>query len=193
VGSVTSFDLSRVRQRLSSRVVAPQGPDEPPAAVAAVLREGADGSELLFIKRAEREGDPWSGHLAFPGGKREHTDASLAETAIRETEEEVGLRLAPASCLARLANVVAHSNGYRVAQFVFALDEPDAVIALSAEVTATRWVSLARLARFEGAGTLPWTRDGVRMELPCIHLGDYVLWGMTYRMVLQLLEALRGE
>jgi 8-oxo-dGTP pyrophosphatase MutT (NUDIX family) len=192
--TMTSFELARIKERLgTTRAAAPSTSGEAPAAVATVLREGIEGSEVLFIKRAEREGDPWSGQIAFPGGKREPTDPSLLFTAIRETEEEVSLRLEPAACLARFGDVAAHINGFRVAQFVFALDEPDAVIATSAEVTATLWVPLGRLARFEGAGTLPWTRDGVTLDLPCIRLGTYVLWGLTYRMVLQLLDALREE
>src|SRR5512147_1099599 len=63
------------------------------AAVAAVLRQGTDGVELLFIRRAKRRGDPWSGHMAWPGGKREAGDAGLVACAVRETREEVGLDL----------------------------------------------------------------------------------------------------
>src|SRR5450631_3467354 len=101
-------------------------PDRPQAAVALLLVSRPD--RLLLIRRAEREGDPWSGHLAFPGGKREAEDASLLVTAIRETAEEVGLRLAPESLLARLADVRARVNGYRVAQFVFAVEGGDVAL-----------------------------------------------------------------
>jgi 8-oxo-dGTP pyrophosphatase MutT (NUDIX family) len=187
-----SYELAAVRERLRSR--GPRAPitEDAPAAVAAVLREGAEGSEVLFIKRAERAGDPWSGDIAFPGGKREPEDLSLYTTAVRETEEEVGLRLADAAFLVRLHDVRAQSSGYRVAQFVFALENPEAAISTSAEVMSTLWVPLARLARSEGVGTIAYTRDGVTRQLPCVQLGAHVLWGMTYRMVLQVIEAL-GE
>lgn len=189
---MTTFELARIKERLGGR--APDTSSEhAPAAVATVLREGREGSEVLFIKRAERVGDPWSGHVAFPGGKREPSDESLLVTAIREAHEEVGLRLAPAGYLVRLGDVRARMSGYRVAQFVFALDESEVTLATSAEVTATLWVPLARLARFEGAGTTTWTSGERTIELPCIHLGAYVLWGMTYRMILQLLDALRAD
>jgi 8-oxo-dGTP pyrophosphatase MutT (NUDIX family) len=186
-----SYELEAVSDRLKS--LAPRAPtgEDAPAAVAAVLREGPEGSEVLFIQRAERAGDPWSGHIAFPGGKREPADPSLRATAVRETEEEVGLRLTDSAFLVRLADVRAHSNGYRVAQFVFSLEDREAAISTSAEVVSTLWVPLARLARREGAGTIAFTRDGVTTQLPSIQLGAHVLWGMTYRMVLQVIEALR--
>jgi 8-oxo-dGTP pyrophosphatase MutT (NUDIX family) len=63
------------------------------AAVVLVLRADPTGAEILFIKRSEREGDPWSGHLALPGGRAERSDASLAAVALREVREEVGIDL----------------------------------------------------------------------------------------------------
>ena len=67
--------------------------------VAIILRNPAPQTELLFIKRSESAGDPWSGHMAFPGGHREADDAGLKETAIRETKEEIGLDLSNAEYL----------------------------------------------------------------------------------------------
>ena len=61
------------------------------AAVALVLRGPAEAPGILFIKRASRDGDPWSGQMAFPGGRYDPADESEKETAIRETEEEVFL------------------------------------------------------------------------------------------------------
>ena len=73
------------------------------AAVAVILRpapgETLDSTEILFIKRAERDGDPWSGHMAFPGGHMEPDDSDLKESAIRETKEEIGLDLRDAQFL----------------------------------------------------------------------------------------------
>jgi 8-oxo-dGTP pyrophosphatase MutT (NUDIX family) len=181
-------ELAALRQRLVTHP--PVAPTEAAfAAVASVLRDGTEGPELLFIKRAERDGDPWSGHLAFPGGKHDPGDASLLETAVRETREEVGLRLATDMYATRLDDVEAQWTGFRVAQFVFTLHEPQTVVAASSEVAATLWMPVDRLARREGAGTYQFSRAGFSVDLPCLRFGDYVLWGMTYRMTMQLLEA----
>lgn len=158
------------------------------AAVATILRDGPGGAEVLFIERATRDGDPWSGHVAFPGGKRDGVDASLLDTAVRETREEIGLVLQAASVLARLEDVVARSNGYRVAQFVFVLDDPAPALHVNGEVAAVWWTPLSALASPEREGTVTIARDGVSLQVPSVLLGDRVLWGMTYRMIQQLLE-----
>src|SRR4051812_3842337 len=93
------FGMPLIRQRLAGRVPRRAFGDAPltqqptpgsapairRAAVAAILRDAAEGPEILFIRRAEHPQDPWSGHMAFPGGREEPGDADLLETAIRET------------------------------------------------------------------------------------------------------------
>jgi 8-oxo-dGTP pyrophosphatase MutT (NUDIX family) len=86
--------IVRLADELEAReaIEAPEESDTRLAAVAAVLRV-TDQPELLFIKRAEAVGDPWSGHMAFPGGRHEPGDRSLLETAWRETREEIAIDL----------------------------------------------------------------------------------------------------
>jgi 8-oxo-dGTP pyrophosphatase MutT (NUDIX family) len=168
------------------------------AAVAAILRElpGAKGAELFFIRRAEHPDDPWSGHIAFPGGRRDPEDASLLATAIRETREEVGIELAAENMLARLPDIPAFSRSRRgnlvVTPFVFAI-RSDVAVVPNDEVGATLWVPMSTLARGEGKSSFKLEYEGQSYDLPCIHLdpGQHRLWGMTYRMLETLLDAVR--
>jgi 8-oxo-dGTP pyrophosphatase MutT (NUDIX family) len=169
--------------------------DSPRAAVAAILREGAEGAEVFFIRRAESPKDPWSGHIAFPGGRHEPEDETLLMTAIRETREEVGLDLSRSELVARLPDVPAFIRSKRgrlvVTPFVFAMRE-HATPTLNYEVAGTLWVPLARLARGEGKGTYAFTWEDRPYELPCYRLApdQHVLWGMTHQMLESMLQAL---
>jgi 8-oxo-dGTP pyrophosphatase MutT (NUDIX family) len=170
----------------------------PAAAVAAILREteGAPGAELFFIRRAEHPSDPWSGHIAFPGGRRDPEDASLLATAIRETREEVGIDLTAGDLLGRLPDVPAFTRSKRgqlvVTPFVFALRRDVAVVP-NIEVATTLWVPVATLAGEKGRSTFKLDYGGQVYDMPCIHLdpGNHRLWGMTYRMLEMLLDAVR--
>jgi 8-oxo-dGTP pyrophosphatase MutT (NUDIX family) len=168
----------------------------PTAAVAAILREGAggDGAEVLFILRAEHPDDPWSGHVAFPGGRRDPEDASLLATAIRETREEVGIELATDQLVARLPDAPAFTRSKRgnlvVTPFVFAL-RSQVEVSPNAEVAGTMWIPLATLAAGMGKTTFELAYEGQTYTLPFIHLepGNHRLWGLTYKMLETLLDA----
>jgi 8-oxo-dGTP pyrophosphatase MutT (NUDIX family) len=159
------------------------------AAVATIVRPGKDSPEILFIERALREGDPWSGDIAFPGGKREDFDSSLLATAIRETREEVGLHLEESSFVARLEDVYGRVNSYRVAQFVFVVTE-ETSLRVTAEVASFFWVPLSELTDPKLVETIRLERGGHSFEVPCIRIGRHVLWGMTFRMTGALASAM---
>ena len=198
-----SYELSSLITRLARRAPAEEdaATTQRQAAVAAILRapEAGGDAEILLIQRAEREGDPWSGHMAFPGGRRDAGDATLLATAIRETREEVGLDLAEqGALLTRLPDVRAVARGKLVdlviAPFVFELRAAPATTALtlSPEVAEALWVPIGPMARGEIAGTYPYTYEGRSLELPCHYVSDRAVWGLTHRMLALLFEDLHG-
>jgi 8-oxo-dGTP pyrophosphatase MutT (NUDIX family) len=196
---LASYDLASLIGRFAGRAVAADGDAAgPQAAVAIVLRAKAGGdAEVLLIRRAEHPKDPWSGHAAFPGGRRDPGDASLLATAMRETREEVGLDLErDARLVARLPDVQAVARGRGIdlviTPFVFAL-ERDAELRPNDEVAAIVWAPLGPLARNESAGTLDYVHEGVSLRLPTLSVGDLVVWGLTHRMLGLLFAALAAE
>jgi 8-oxo-dGTP pyrophosphatase MutT (NUDIX family) len=179
--------------------------DPPPirrhAAVAAVLREGARGAEVLLIRRAQDERDPWSGHMALPGGHREHGDSDMVHTATRETLEEVNLDLAVhGQLLGRLEMVRAYSAARRldvaIAPLVFALDEPVSPRPNPAEVQEVIWASLGELSSGARMTTFSYQSDRARYQMPAFDVEGRIVWGLTYRILSALLSILsptRGE
>jgi 8-oxo-dGTP pyrophosphatase MutT (NUDIX family) len=194
---MTAYDLALLSERLRQRTAS--APDEgATAAVAILLRAPTEGreAEVLLIERAVRAGDPWSGHMAFPGGRRDPRDADARATAMRETVEEVGIDLAAhATFLTRLDDVPvivrAHGENFRVAPFVFALDR-DVSPTLNHEVAATLWTPVGPLARGERSGVYPFRWEGKDHALPCYRLDARAVWGLTYVMFQGLFEAVRG-
>ncbi|MEP6507438.1 MAG: CoA pyrophosphatase [Gemmatimonadales bacterium] len=160
------------------------------AAVAIVFRMGAgDEPEVFFIQRAEYEGDPWSGHIAFPGGREEKDDETLADTAIREVFEETGIDLGDAELVAALDDL--HPRHVRlpavvVRPFVFlAGDVPEPV--MSSEVADCFWVPLSALldrSVWKDARVLAGDTEISRIAF---HHRGYVIWGMTERILSGLL------
>lgn len=169
------------------------------AAVAVVLRgPSLARAEVLLVRRAARPGDPWSGDMALPGGRRGPEDRDLAATARRETREEVGLALEPhAALIGRLRQVftIAPSGARRVrpmvvSPYVFALASPDVPpLTLSHEVAGTRWVPLAALMDPALRARRPWRLFGVTWPAPAWRLGDDLVWGLTHQMLSHLLRA----
>jgi 8-oxo-dGTP pyrophosphatase MutT (NUDIX family) len=187
---VDELDLSAIRRKLAQ--LSPRTSEEAPrAAVAAVLRERAKRAEILFIKRAEHDGDPWSGHMAFPGGRLDPNDTGLEHTVMRETEEEIGLDLARyGELIARLDDVPTHTTGLVVRPFVWVIDDPP-VLVPNHEVDEVHWVDLHSLMRGACDATFHLEWKGETHLMPAYRVGERTVWGLTYRMLQILFESLR--
>lgn len=162
------------------------------AAVSLILR-GGEELELLLIKRARMEGDPWSGHMALPGGRREPADEDLLETAMRETREEVDISLEGSGSihLGRLDEVsplTTRLPGLSIHPFVFGVSAGTEGRPDPREVEALHWVPIERFRR-------PGAEERVEIQLrdetrdfPCFRVAGEVVWGLTFRILEQFLE-----
>lgn len=166
------------------------------AAVAIVLRDGTEGLEALFIRRAEHPRDPWSGQVAFPGGRSEPGDDDLVATARRETLEEIGLDLErSAELLGPLDEVRAMARlrpmDLSIMPFVFRLREA-VPTTLSPEVTSLHWLPLGALLDPAAGSTTEYVHEATTLRFPSLDVGGLVIWGLTYRMFTGLAERLRA-
>lgn len=180
------------------RALAAHRPDTRPsesvarvAAVAMVLRHGPAGDlETLFMRRAQRPEDPWSGQMCFPGGHVEPWDESVEAAARRETLEEVGLPLAPEMALGRLCDI----HGGRLRTFELAVCpvvhyHPDpGPLTHNYEVADTVWVPLAYLADVANIESYYFPRDPEQRAFSCFNYGPYTIWGLTYRILAQFMD-----
>lgn len=165
------------------------------AAVAVVLREGVHSAEVLLIERAIFEGDPWSGHMAFPGGRMETADDSSRVTAVRETFEEVGVELAHAEYLGHIEDLVGNrrvSPRMVVAAHAFHLQEHQEFALDPEEVQQAFWFPLAGLHEEsrQVEHIIPELPD---IRFPGIVVGDpdrHIVWGLTLRFLERMLQVI---
>jgi 8-oxo-dGTP pyrophosphatase MutT (NUDIX family) len=195
--------LAALAERMRNRPVQPtplaepthmsaEASGTPRAAVVLLLRETPAGLEMLLIKRAERDNDPWSGHVALPGGREEPSDASLQVTALRETKEETGIdlerdgeilgALEPLHPQARPMAVV-------VQPFVAALRKESPIVT-SDEVAEAFWVPVTTFTAPETATESDVRVNEKDIRVPSFRHGSYVIWGLTERIIRQLLVLL---
>ena len=180
--------LDVVHRRLSRT---PRQVEESPvirwAAVAVVIAPSPDA--LLVVRRAERLGDPWSGQMALPGGRREEGD-DLLFTALRETEEEVGLIVPPESLLGVLDDVAPLTPilpPIAVRPFVFRIDTRP-VLRPNHEVAEAQWVPLETLLHPETYAPVDVEVQGGIRRVAAYRLAEGTVWGMTERILSDLLK-----
>lgn len=184
--------LDHVRRVVGSRPgVVDHDPSARPAAVALILHEDTDGISALFIKRAEQLGDPWSGQIAFPGGRFEEGDGDLLSTAIREAREETGIDLNAAEPFGALDDVnprSPHLPPIFVRPFVFAISHRPPHTNSPAEVQRSFWIPFKTLIDPGTSDQITMTFRGVPRTFTAYKVEGEVIWGMTERIVRLFLE-----
>ncbi|MEZ4425280.1 MAG: CoA pyrophosphatase [Gemmatimonadota bacterium] len=164
------------------------------AAVAIVLRPAAEDLEFLLVKRAESPRDPWSGHMALPGGRRDPGDPNLVATAIRETAEETRVLLDSSWTLGRLDSISPQSRRLPtldVHPFVFAAPSRTEAFPEAGEIASVHWVPLAHLLDPSRQRTVDIPLIGTIREFPAYELDGRIVWGLTYRILKTFIESWR--
>ena len=167
------------------------------AAVAISLRSGVSGPEILMIQRAVREGDPWSGHMGFPGGRKDTSDVTDVACAKRETREEISFDLdTHGELVCQLSDV---NTGWRadrpemlVAPFIFKVDSTPS-FELNHEVDDTLWIPLNFLLDDANRGRHQWDWRGEVLESDAFTYDGRLIWGLSLMMIDELLEIIGGR
>ena len=162
------------------------------AAVAVILRPGRTSLETLLIERAKVDDDPWSGHMAFPGGRRDGEDRSLLETAIRETREETAIELDVYGKALGQLQVVQPESGRlpepSILPLVFAVPARTYARAASAEVAEVFWIPTSHFSDPKAQTTYHLQVEDRTVSFPAVAVEDRVVWGLTRRILHDLLS-----
>lgn len=193
------LDLARIRARIESHrptLANPPTDDRPMlAAVALVFHQPPGGApELLFIERAKKEGDPWSGQMAFPGGRHDPGDSDISATASREAFEEVGVQLDRP--FGRLDDFSGSRNPrvppLVVSPFAYEARERPTLMP-NEEVQSTVWIPVPWILHPDSSYDYRFERPEFSGTFPAVRFEGYTVWGLTYRILGNLFEVLGRE
>jgi len=175
-------------ERLSRRLKPITDEQDANAAVALILKPKGDDLNALFVKRVENLADPWSGQMAFPGGKRDFGDANLKATVVRETFEETGINLL--DCCRFLGVLTALSSrprpDLRVLPFVVLLEREPLIKLNEKELEGFVWIPLHEIISHRRSAKVSFG------EVPAFVVGSIVIWGLTYRMLENFIDVLQS-
>jgi 8-oxo-dGTP pyrophosphatase MutT (NUDIX family) len=183
------FAIAEIREALSRHqpTLVARESDHAEAAVALVLAGAGTDLSVCAIRRAEHPLDPWSGHMALPGGRSSPADAGPRAAAERETLEEVGIALDESHWIGPLSDVLVRLGGgdrrLILSSFVYYLGDEPAPFVLNHEVAEAFWVPLSHLWDPRNASHMEWERGGSRLLYPAIRFRENVIWGITFRVL----------
>lgn len=164
-----------------------------PAAVLIPLVKDQGQWQVLFIRRTKVDGDIHSGQVALPGGGLEKNDSSLTGTALRETNEELGILPEDVQILGQMNEFIAISN-YRVTPFVGTIPWPYPIIRAETEVARWFTIPLSWLANEDNRSLKRRALPNGLGEVSVIYFHEYdgeILWGLSARIISELLEITR--
>jgi 8-oxo-dGTP pyrophosphatase MutT (NUDIX family) len=183
------FTIEQIREALGRHqpAIVAREVDHAEAAVALVLAGSGADLSLCAIRRAEHPLDPWSGHMALPGGRSSPEDLSPRAAAERETLEEVGIALSAEHWIGPLSDVLVRLGGgdrrMIVSPYVYYVGEEHLPFAPSDEVAEAYWIPLGHLWDPRNASHLEWERSGARLLYPAIRFREHSIWGITFRVL----------
>ena len=154
------------------------------AAVALLLKPTDDSFSVLFVRRANSPTDSWSGQMALPGGKRESNDKDLKQTVTRETLEETNINLED-HCRFLGTTRIEHSARrpeMRIIPFVILLEHEPRIRLNEKELEEYAWIPLKELTKYRGKANFSFG------EFPAYIVDDMTIWGLTYRIIENLLQ-----
>jgi 8-oxo-dGTP diphosphatase len=161
-----------------------------PEAAVAILHAQMPEETVLLIRRAERVGDPWSGHWSFPGGRRDAADLNLLITALRELNEECGIRLEETNLESALRPAMAGRRAGKlmlVAPFLFRIEHTLPTVLDIREAVEAVWMPLSRVRDMAEHRLQNVPGMAAEIHFPAIELNGMPLWGFTYRVLCEWL------
>jgi len=189
--------INEIRTSLRRRAHEPAAfkPEPTQAAVAMILADGQSDLDVCFIRRTDRDGDPWSGQVAFPGGRAGPFDLNARAVAERETSEEIGLSLDSNDFVGALPVRDIHRQELKIMSpfvyYVGAGAQAIATVREEREVASVFWVPLHHLFDPNAATQLEYSMGGMPTSFPGIRYGEYIIWGLTLRVLESFAEIMQ--
>lgn len=197
---LSNLDANKLPGNHAHRLLAPPGRAEnvPPnmdianvkrAAVLMLIVDSNDRPELILTKRRVYKG-VHSGQISLPGGKREESDRNYQHTALRETEEEIGIPSSKIEVLAQLSELYIPPSNFLVQPFLGIMEVQSEFTAEESEVEQIIPVDLNELFHPDTKGEYYVDTRGYRIKVPAYKVDDHIIWGATAMMISELKEML---